>query len=134
MIVVDTSVLIAIALGEPEAIAFKPILAASKNKIGWHSLLKAKMALAKHSPASPDTFLMAITRQPNVDMVGFTEKFWPHAAIGFERFGKGRHEASLSYGDCMTYALAVGLEAPLLFKDSRFNLTDLRVHQGSITD
>ncbi len=132
MIVVDTSVLVSIALGEPEAIAFKPILAASEAKIGWHSLLKAKMALAKHSDASPDTFLMAITRQPNVQMLGFTEKFWPHAAIGFERFGKGQHKASLSYTDCMTYALATGLEAPLLFKSDRFGQTDVRVHQGSL--
>jgi ribonuclease VapC len=48
-----------------------------------------------------------------------------HAAIdAFERFGKGRHPAALSLGDCFAYASAQRLSAPLLCKGNDFPRTD----------
>ena len=44
----------------------------------------------------------------------------------FQRFGKGRHPAALNFGDCMAYALAKSLDAPLLYKGDDFALTDVR--------
>lgn len=44
----------------------------------------------------------------------------------FLRFGKGRHKAALNFGDCMAYALAKSLDAPLLFKGDDFAQTDIR--------
>ncbi|MGV0036768.1 MAG: type II toxin-antitoxin system VapC family toxin [Candidatus Azotimanducaceae bacterium WSBS_2022_MAG_OTU7] len=40
-------------------------------------------------------------------------------------FGKGRHPASLNFGDCFAYALARSLHLPLLFKGNGFSLTDI---------
>ena len=48
------------------------------------------------------------------------------ARSGFRKYGKGRHEAGLNFGDCFAYGLAVTLDAPLLFKGSDFAKTDLR--------
>ena len=43
----------------------------------------------------------------------------------FLQFGKGRHRAKLNYGDCFSYALAVRLDEPLLFKGQDFFQTDV---------
>jgi len=43
----------------------------------------------------------------------------------FERFGKGRHPASLNFGDCFSYALAHARDEPLLYKGEDFSKTDL---------
>jgi ribonuclease VapC len=44
----------------------------------------------------------------------------------FIRFGKGRHAARLSMGDCFTYATAKVAGMPVLFTGGDFALTDLR--------
>lgn len=48
------------------------------------------------------------------------------ARDAFRRFGKGRHRAKLNFGDCFVYALAMTLNAPVLFKGNDFALTDLK--------
>ncbi|MDP3525968.1 MAG: type II toxin-antitoxin system VapC family toxin, partial [Hoeflea sp.] len=47
------------------------------------------------------------------------------AVDAFERFGKGRHPASLNFGDCLSYGCAKALDLPLLFKGNDFALTDV---------
>jgi ribonuclease VapC len=48
------------------------------------------------------------------------------ARQAFLDFGKGRHKASLNYGDCFSYALAKATSEPLLFKGNDFARTDIR--------
>jgi ribonuclease VapC len=43
------------------------------------------------------------------------------------RFGRGRHAAALSFGDCFSYALAVARAEPLLFVGDDFAKTDIEV-------
>jgi len=51
-----------------------------------------------------------------------------HAAINaFDRFGKGRHRASLNMGDCFAYACAKIHRVPLLCKGDDFVHTDIRI-------
>jgi uncharacterized protein with PIN domain len=47
------------------------------------------------------------------------------AVEAYERFGKGRHPASLNMGDCHAYACARAHQAVLLFKGEDFTLTDI---------
>ncbi len=48
------------------------------------------------------------------------------AAIdAFARFGKGRHPASLNFGDCFAYACAKQAGLPLLYKGGDFPQTDI---------
>jgi len=47
------------------------------------------------------------------------------ARRAFSRFGKERHAAGLSYGDCFAHALAHHLSEPLLFKGGDFGKTDV---------
>ncbi len=47
------------------------------------------------------------------------------AVDAFQRYGKGRHPASLNFGDCLTYAVARIAGLPLLFTGDDFARTDL---------
>ncbi len=55
------------------------------------------------------------------------------ASRAFATFGKASlHPAKLTFGDCMAYAVAVSLSAPLVFKGGDFGLTDVPAHPASI--
>lgn len=47
------------------------------------------------------------------------------AVRAYERFGKGRHAASLNFGDTFAYALAATRQVALLFKGDDFVQTDI---------
>ena len=47
------------------------------------------------------------------------------ASLALLTYGKTFHPAALNFGDCMAYALAKSLDAPLLYKGSDFALTDI---------
>jgi ribonuclease VapC len=47
------------------------------------------------------------------------------ARDAFRRFGKGKHPAQLSFGDCFVYALAASANEPVLFKGADFSKTDI---------
>jgi len=50
------------------------------------------------------------------------------AADAFARYGRGTgHPAALNFGDCIAYATAMHLDAPLLFKGDDFRHTDVKV-------
>ncbi|BCW90315.1 Ribonuclease VapC36 [Alphaproteobacteria bacterium SO-S41] len=49
------------------------------------------------------------------------------ARDAFRAYGKGRHPASLNFGDCFTYALARRLWQPILCKGNDFALTDASI-------
>ncbi len=48
------------------------------------------------------------------------------ARHAWRQYGKGHHPASLNFGDCLSYALAVCSGEPLLFKGEDFSLTAIR--------
>lgn len=64
--------------------------------------------------------------EARMDVVEFTQHHQEIAFEAFYRFGKGRHRAGLNFGDCMSYAVAAHLGAPLLFVGEDFVHTDLR--------
>lgn len=125
MIVVDSSALIAILQGEPEA----------------RSLLDRMVSAERLAIGAPTKFeaLMVATRKPNgpadiedlLNHTGCETSDWTEALVSeahraFVLFGKGRHPAKLNFGDCMAYALAKSLDAPLLYKGEDFAKTDIK--------
>ena len=48
------------------------------------------------------------------------------AVRAYQSFGKGRHPASLNFGDTFSYALATTRQLPLLFKGDDFVQTGIR--------
>lgn len=61
-----------------------------------------------------------------IEVISWTGELADAAAEAFLRFGKGLHPAKLNFGDCMAYALAKSLDAPLLYKGDDFAKTDIR--------
>lgn len=69
----------------------------------------------------------ALMAEAALAIVAFDETQVSMAMDAFLRFGRGRnHPARLNYGDCMAYALAKFLDAPLLFKGNDFSFTDVK--------
>ncbi len=56
----------------------------------------------------------------------FGEEEWRRAADAFARYGRGRHKASLNFGDCLAYATAAAAGDSLLFVGDDFRHTDVR--------
>lgn len=62
-----------------------------------------------------------------VQIVAFTATQADIARKAFRRYGRGRHEANLNFGDCFAYALAKNKSDALLFKGDDFGRTDVLV-------
>lgn len=131
MIAVDTSAILAIALGEPEEERFKDILRQNELVIGWPTLFETRIVLTAKGFSKAETIVARLSETPNVTTVAFDEIHYHAAQAAYETFGKGRHTAALNMGDCFSYAVASVARAPLLFKGDDFGKTDLICHPAS---
>jgi ribonuclease VapC len=131
MIAVDTSVIVAVALREPEAESFQMLLGRQDPLIGWPTLLEARMVLTGKGFANAGAIIDQLASLPNLTRIAFDEKHYRAAEIAFDRFGKGRHPAGLNMGDCFSYAVATVAKVPLLFKGQDFGKTDVTLHPAS---
>src|SRR5262249_41116914 len=126
MIAADTSALVAVVLGEPDAERFLAALRSDAVSVSAVSLTEAAIvAEARQGPdAARDLELLV---GAVVDRVVAVDEAHARAAVGgWRRFGKGRHPANLNFGDCFVYATASLGNLPLLFKGDDFTQTDLR--------
>lgn len=124
--VVDTSALVAILLGEPERDRFIHLLAdADDPVISAATLVEASIVmLAKTGPDGVhdlDDLLTTAALRP----VAVDASQAQIAREAFQRYGKGRASAGLNFGDCFPYALASTMNRPLLFKGDDFPRTDI---------
>ena len=131
MIAVDTSVILAMSLNEPEAELFHSLVAREEIVIGWPTILETRMVLAGKNFPNAAAIIKQLIELPNVTTVAFGERHYYAAEKAFARFGKGRHPASLNMGDCYSYAVAAIANAPLLFKGQDFSQTNLKLHPSS---
>jgi ribonuclease VapC len=125
VIVVDTSALVAVVFGEPEAERFLAAMRSDLVVISAVSLVEGLVvAEARQGPdAARDLELLVdgvVARVAPVD-----EAHARAAAGAWRRFGKGRHPAGLNFGDCFAYATAALANLPLLFKGDDFAQTDI---------
>jgi ribonuclease VapC len=127
VIAVDTSVVVAIVREESDARAFSDAMAGGRILIGTPTLLEASMVLPTVvGKSAADSFLRDFLDDSAVEPVPFSLKMFEAAKAAFERYGRGRHPAKLNFGDCMSYAVAKVLDAPLLYKGTDFAHTDIR--------
>jgi ribonuclease VapC len=126
--VIDTSALIAIALGEPSRARLLDALEAAADRIlSSVSLLEAGMVLRARLGESAVGLLNQLVDELVSDVVPFDEIQARLAITAFGRFGKGMgHRAQLNFGDCAVYALAVSRGEPVLATGTDFAATDLQ--------
>jgi ribonuclease VapC len=127
MIAIDTSAIMALALLEPEADDFSRLIGSEGGLAGTPTLFEARLALATKMPRSHALqFLSDFVARPSVHPVDFSFEMYGAAIDAFDRFGRGHHPARLNFGDCMAYAVARVHDAPLLYKGSDFEKTDVK--------
>lgn len=124
--VIDTSAIIAIALNEDDAADMERLIVDDPVRlISAATVLEATMVietrLGDAGGREFDLWLVKI----GAEIVAVDAVQADAARRAWRRFGKGRHAASLNYGDCFSYALAVTRGEPLLFKGDDFAKTDV---------
>jgi ribonuclease VapC len=131
--VIDSSAIIALLLGEPETADFVPAIAAASSRVVTAPtyLETAIVISARLGPQALEK-LDRLLDDLVIEVVSFTHDQAALAITAYRQYGKGGgHAAALNYGDCFSYALAKLRDEPLLFKGNDFSRTDLRVAVGS---
>jgi ribonuclease VapC len=124
--VIDTSALLAILQDEPERRRFNEwIEAADSRAVSVATLVEVSIVLESRYGAEGPRDLDSFLERAGIELHPVDLEQARLARAAFARFGKGRHPASLNYGDCFSYALARVLEEPLLFKGDDFSKTDV---------
>jgi ribonuclease VapC len=125
--VVDTSALIAIALGEPSRERLLDALETAPQRVlSSMSLLEAGIFLRSRLGESAVGLLYQLVDELVSEVVPFDETQAKLAIAAFGRFGKGMgHPAQLNFGDCAVYALAGFRGEPVLATGADFAATDL---------
>jgi ribonuclease VapC len=124
--VLDTSALAAVLLGEPERDRFIALLADAEDPlISAATLVETSIVMLAKTGAEGISDLDELLAAAAVRCVAVDAAQAHLAREAFVRFGKGRARAALNYGDCFAYALARSTAQPLLFKGDDFILTDL---------
>lgn len=126
MIARDSSAILAILLQEPEEEPFERLIAGTRTVVGAPTLVETRLVLESHFPGTAESALRSFLAARSLTIVAFDAMMVEAAIRAFEQFGRGRgHPAKLNFGDCLSYAVAKTLGAPLLFKGYDFIHTDL---------
>lgn len=124
--VIDTSALVAILLGEPERDPFIALLADSADPlISAATLVEASIVMQAKTREDGVADLDRLLAAAAVRCIAVDSEQARTARGAFARFGKGRAPAGLNFGDCFSYALARVMGRPLLFTGDDFSHTDV---------
>jgi len=123
MIAVDTSALMAIALGETTADACIRILETESEVIISAGTVAEALIVAAWRNVGEEVARM-------IDGLGFeivsvTPAAARRIAAAYTRWGRGAHPAGLNFGDCFSYEVAKEHSCPLLYVGNDFSQTDL---------
>ncbi|MBB2960483.1 type II toxin-antitoxin system VapC family toxin [Methylobacterium sp. R2-1] len=123
MIVVDTSALMAILLGEAEADRCADVLEAEdKILISAGTMAEALIVALRRNRRDEMEKLIAGL---GFEIIGVTAATVQLVVQAYGTWGKGVHPAALNFGDCFAYALAKERGCRLLYVGEDFPRTDL---------
>jgi ribonuclease VapC len=124
--VIDTSALLALLFNEPEADDIETALDADPVRLmSVASCLESAIVVEARLGAAGGRELDLLIHRAAIELVAVTVEQADVARAAWRRFGRGRHEAALNFGDCFSYALALTSGEPLLFKGGDFTRTDV---------
>jgi len=128
MIAVDTSAVITILWREPDGKQLREKLSAAGNAaISVGTVLELQLVTAGAGMTDGWDQIEALFGAYRIAVRPFGESQLRIAREAALRFGKGRHKASLNFGDCFAYALAKSEGLKLLCKCGDFAHTDLEL-------
>ncbi len=125
-LVLDSSILFAILLKEPDYEQYEEILNDTRELvIGAPTLAEVGIVLQCREGQAGIAGLLSLMHRWRVRVIEFTQLHAMESIEAYSRFGKGVHPAKLNMGDCNSYATAKVAGAALLYKGNDFGKTDL---------
>jgi ribonuclease VapC len=126
--IVDSSAIIAILRGEPEAQAFAEAMEQAMSlRMSAGTLFEASIVADGFRDPRLSARFDEIVEVPKMVVEPVTVEQARIARQAYRDYGKGSgHPAGLNFGDCFSYALAREKREPILFKGNDFVHTDLR--------
>ncbi|HVB54014.1 MAG TPA: type II toxin-antitoxin system VapC family toxin [Candidatus Acidoferrales bacterium] len=125
--IVDTSAIVAILRGEPDADRYIEALSlVAEPLISAGTYLETAIVIDSNRDPVLSGRLDDLLATARVKVEPVTERHAEIARQAYRDFGKGSgHSAGLNLGDCFAYALARASGEPLLFKGDDFTKTDV---------
>jgi ribonuclease VapC len=125
--VLDTSALLALLLDEPDAEAFRVAVEEDSTRLlSAATLLETAVVIEARKGDAGGRELDLLVHRAGIDITAVDADQIAEARRAYRRFGKGRHDAGLNFGDLFAYALTRTTGEPLLFKGTDFTKTDVR--------
>jgi ribonuclease VapC len=127
-LVVDTSAAVAVILDEPGSAELIAYLEHALARL-MPAAIRVELGIvieARLWPAGQDV-VDRFLRDAKIDIVPVDADLAARAMSGWRRYGKGRHQAELTLGECFTYALAERTGHPVLCTGDDFAATDVHV-------
>jgi ribonuclease VapC len=125
-VILDTSVIVALALGEPEYPAFlRAMDQASSRRLSAGSWIELS-AVAVRGKLVGIEWLDRAREHYTIEIVPVSVEQAQIGHLAYRAFGIGSgSKAKLNFGDCFSYALSKATGEPLLFKGDDFTHTDV---------
>jgi ribonuclease VapC len=123
VIAVDTSALMAIVLGEPEADACIAALAAEDHIVISAGTVAEALIVAERRSVIAE--MSQLIDGVGLDIVPVTPASARRVAEAYRRWGRGIHPAALNFGDCFAYEVAKEHSCRLLYVGDDFSKTDI---------
>ena len=126
--IVDTSAIIAILTEEDDAAVYAQAIAgADVRRLSAASYLECGIVLDSQRDPIISRGLDELIQEAEFVVEPVTERQARLARQAYADFGKGSgHPAGLNFGDCLSYALALDLREPLLWKGNDFRHTGVQ--------
>ena len=126
-VVIDSSVLLAVVLSEPEADRFNEILLSIEPCMSTATRVEVGTATMRHLGVPGLAIADQMVEHYRIELVPFDEPQSRIALAALRDYGKGRRQAPavLNFGDLFSYALAKARSLPLLYKGEDFTVTDV---------
>jgi ribonuclease VapC len=127
-VIVDTSAIIAILKAEDDAAVYAQAIAtAEARRLSAASYLECGIVLDSQRDPIISRGLDDLLQEAELVVQPVTERQARLARQAYTDFGKGSgHPAGLNFGDCLSYALALDLREPLLWKGNDFGYTGVQ--------
>ncbi len=127
-VIVDSSAIVAIfGLEQDHEALIDKALAAARVFVAGPTVLESAMVISSRLDTDGFEETFRILGELRADVIPFDIELAEIAAQAFVKFGKGRHPASLNFGDCMVYALAKKENLPILCTGDEFSRTHIAV-------
>ena len=124
--IVDSSAILAILTGAPEAAALlETLVEAERPRMSVANWLELAMMIEERGGRLASLRLDEFFRAAGIELAAVDAAQAEAARTAWRQFGRHQHSARLDFGDCFAYALAKRDGEKLLYSGEGFGRTDI---------